>query len=98
VDLVRSGRSPSRRTIEEFVERAGEPAKLVAMFGSFGSGLVRTGDFSVAIEWADVEKLIARFAESKHPEAVRLQACVQLAEAVEKAGWSPIRTDNGDAA
>jgi len=67
------------------------PAEITvkARFPQFGRGYERKSDFSVAMRWGDVETLIQKFAELNHPDAVKLKAAVQLAQAAEEIGWQP---------
>jgi hypothetical protein len=56
-------------------------------FPRFGGGERRHSDFEVHVDWSDVEKIIEKFCEAKHPEAISLQEARKLAEAVKGAGW-----------
>jgi hypothetical protein len=60
---------------------------VVARFDRFGTGTNRKSDYEVLSEWQDVEEMILKFCQAGHPEALRLQAARQLAEAVKTAGW-----------
>jgi hypothetical protein len=56
-------------------------------FNRFGNGPLRTSDFVVRTKWEDVRKMIEKFSDAGHPEAVALQQAVQLAAAAKELGW-----------
>ena len=60
---------------------------VVARFDRFGGGINPKSDYEVLSEWQDVEELILKFCQAGHPEALKLQAARQLADAVKSAGW-----------
>jgi hypothetical protein len=60
---------------------------VVARFGRFEGGTNRRSDYEVLSEWQDVEEMILKFCQAGHPEALKLQAARQLADAVKTAGW-----------
>jgi hypothetical protein len=52
-------------------------------FKEFGRGPDNFSYFRASLNWADVEKIIAAFSASNHPNAVRIAKAVRLADAVE---------------
>jgi hypothetical protein len=56
-------------------------------FARFGGGQYRHSDFEVYVEWQDVEKIIEKFCEAKHPEAMAVQTARKLAATVKGLGW-----------
>jgi hypothetical protein len=62
--------------------------KAVAVtFPRFGEGARRQSDFEVCTEWEDVEKLIEKFCQTGHPQALALRDAAKLAAAVEELEW-----------
>jgi hypothetical protein len=57
-------------------------------FKRFGRGTERRSDFSVEVSWIDVRGFIRTFIEMGHPEALYLEQLIQLAQAIEKSGWT----------
>ena len=55
-------------------------------FGYFGEGdeRVRWPHFKVVVDWSDVEALIAKFHQMKHPKALRIKKAVKIAAALER--------------
>ena len=60
---------------------------VVARFDRFGKDINPKADYEVLSEWQDVEEMILKFCQAGHPEALKLQAARQLADAVKTAGW-----------
>jgi len=60
---------------------------VIARFPRFGGGEHRQSDFDVYVSWEDVEKILEKFCEAKHAEAIALQEARKLAEAIKDAGW-----------
>jgi hypothetical protein len=58
-----------------------------ANFHSFGRGSERASDFGVQVQWMMLKALFGNSLRKKHPTALRLQAALRFAEAVEQAGW-----------
>jgi|GraSoiStandDraft_59_1057299.scaffolds.fasta_scaffold777297_2 hypothetical protein len=92
MELIRWGQSHRRQSQDSlyYYEDAALQKKTVrARYKKFGRGSERKSWFSVSLEWEDVETIIRRFVEMKHPEALRLQSALRLAAAAQEAGWSP---------
>jgi len=55
-------------------------------FGYFGEGdeRVRWPHFKVVVDWSDVEALIAKFHQMKHPKALRIKKAGKIAAALER--------------
>jgi len=55
-------------------------------FGYFGEGdeRVRWPHFKVVVDRSDVEALIAKFHQMKHPRALRIKKAVKIAAALER--------------
>ena len=90
VELVRFGQSYKAKSQDVFHKVDNEePAfkKVRAQFYSFGRGVERTSDFSVNLRWKDVEAALKSFSEMGHPKAIKLRNALDLANAVEEAGW-----------
>ncbi|HUC48702.1 MAG TPA: hypothetical protein VMA30_04895 [Xanthobacteraceae bacterium] len=51
-------------------------------FSHFGRGEEKTSDFTVSLDWTDVEEIIETFAKMGKSEAVRLARAIRLADAV----------------
>ncbi len=66
-----------------------ETSKLRIKFEHFGRGEKRSPSFAVQVEWLDVKNFIREYIEMGHPEAVHLKEMIELADAIERAGWSP---------
>jgi len=58
-------------------------------FARFGGGEHRKSDYDVLTEWKDVEKIIDKFCEAKHPDALAIREGMKLAKAAEELGWKP---------
>jgi hypothetical protein len=54
------------------------------LFLKFGAGSERFSDFTVSLEWSDVEAIIRAFSDKGHLEAGRLERARMLAAAVEE--------------
>jgi len=92
-ELVRLGNAAFRKSDSQTYlvnDDSAEPDEKIvrSMFYSFGHGALRTSDFAVELKWGDIQTLIGSFVEMNHPEALRMQAALRLAEAAEQAGWS----------
>ena len=90
MQLIRWGQAYKRQVHNSFsrVEKTAYGSQAVrAYFRAFGHGMWRTSDFAVDIEWDDVTKIIRQYARLGHPEAVRVQSAIRLADAAEEAGW-----------
>jgi hypothetical protein len=93
-DLVRLGnaafrKSDSRTYLVNYDSAEPDEKTVRSMFYSFGHGSLRTSDFAIELKWEDMQTLMASFVEMNHPEALRIQVALRLAEAAEQAGWSP---------
>lgn len=60
---------------------------VVNRFPRFGGGKYRKSDYEVYAEWGDVEEMIEKFCDAKHPEAISLREARKLAAAVKGLGW-----------
>ncbi len=60
---------------------------VVTRFARFGGGKHRQSDFDVYAEWNDVEKIIEKFCEANHPQALALQEASKLLAALKSIGW-----------
>lgn len=67
----------------------GSGARVRIDFPRFGRGDQRKSDFAVEIDWIDMSRLLKKFVEIGQPDAIHLLRMVRLADAIEKAGWSP---------
>jgi hypothetical protein len=67
----------------------GEQDVVITSFPRFGGGTKRLSDFVVHTSWNDVEKIIAKFIEGKHPEALALKEARALGAAEKELGWTP---------
>ena len=93
----KKGEWPDNHVQEEFrIEKSEgwdfdfEAATIQVDFNRFGRGAERRSDFTVKINWIDVRGFIREFIEmGHHPDAKYLQRILQLAKAMENAGWSP---------
>jgi hypothetical protein len=68
----------------------GQPSNsvVVAHFDRFGGGKYRKSDYEVIVEWEDVEEIVAKFCEAKHPKALAFQEATKLLSALKQMGWS----------
>ncbi|MCP3372516.1 hypothetical protein [Bradyrhizobium cajani] len=92
MELLRYGKSYKAKSRNEFYKIDNtEPAhkQVRVNFLHFGRGYERTSDFGVNLRWLDVAAAITAFSEMGHPEAIRLRNALDLAKAVEEAGWQP---------
>lgn len=55
---------------------------VVTRFDRFGGGEKRYSDFEVILDWADFEKILEKFCEADHPEALALCEARKLGKAV----------------
>jgi len=55
---------------------------VVTCFRRFGGGRVRQSDFEVYVDWQDLEKIIEKFCDADHPQALALQEARKLADAL----------------
>jgi hypothetical protein len=56
------------------------PLQVVAVrFDRFGGGDYRKSDFDVVAEWKDIQKMIEKFCEAKHSDALALREAMKLA-------------------
>jgi hypothetical protein len=69
--------------------RGGDQDVVIISFPRFGGGTKRLSDFEVHSSWNDVEKIIAKFIEGKHPEALALKEARALGAAARELGWTP---------
>ena len=65
-----------------------DDARARVYFRRFGRGEKRRPSFAVEVNWIDVRALVRAFIEMEHSEALHLQEILQLAKAVESAGWT----------
>jgi hypothetical protein len=79
----------TRITIEGVEDRDPESSTLKVSFNRFGRGEQRRSNFVVEVNWLDVEGFLREFIELGHPEVLRHQRGIRLAEAIEQAGWAP---------
>lgn len=90
MELVRFGRSYTAQSQDAFYRIDNmEPAhkSLQVTFHSFGQGYERSSAFGIFVRWQDVEAAIQAFSEMGHPDAIRMRNALDLASAVERAGW-----------
>lgn len=64
----------------------GYDARVRINFPRFGRGDQRRSDFA---DWIDMSSLLRKFMEIGQPDAKHLLRMIKLADAIEKAGWSP---------
>lgn len=62
---------------------------VVVDFPRYGNGKKRQSDFEVTVQWEDVEKILEKFCEAAHPEALAMRSAARLAAAVRELGWQP---------
>lgn len=89
-DLLRLGSSYFRKTGSNCPCDSSDPDQkaLQSYFFGFGKGSERTSDFATVLRWKDIADAIQEFTKMNHPEALRIQAALRLAEAAESSGWS----------
>jgi hypothetical protein len=75
--------------IEKLEDGLPEYSKLRVDFKRFGRGEQRRSDFAVEMSWIDVQGFVRAFVEMGQPDALYLQRVIRLAEAIQRAGWSP---------
>ena len=56
-------------------------------FPRFGNGSKRQSDFKVLVRWEDMEKMLLKFCEVRHPKALAVQDAINLATAAKDLGW-----------
>lgn len=89
MDLIRWGQNHKQQTEDahyRFDDQSADEKFMQATFREFGYG-ERRGTFSVRYKWEDVAAAIRGFARMNHPEALRIQQALKLANGAEGAGW-----------
>ena len=89
MERIRWGQCHKQQTennLYRFENKPDDEKFMQATFREFGYG-ERRGTFSVRVKWEDIETYIRQFARMKHPEALRLQSALRLANKVEEAGY-----------
>jgi hypothetical protein len=66
-----------------------DDSKLRVNFKRFGRGELRKPSFAVEINWKDVRRFVREFIEMGHREADYLRRMLEVARAIERAGWQP---------
>ncbi len=90
MDLIRWGQAYQNKPHDEAyrIDDADPANKRVSLsFRGFGRGWERKSEFAVNVKWSDVQIAIQAFSKMGHPEAVKLRNALDLARAVEEAGW-----------
>jgi hypothetical protein len=88
MDLIRLGDACFEKQ-EDAVHQDEKRGKIGVIFRNFGHGTERTSDYTVELSWQDVENVIFEFARMNEHKALYLQEARKLAEAAERAGWTP---------
>ena len=90
MELVRFGQSYTIKAQDDFhTVDSTEPAskRVQVHFHHFGRGHDRRSVFGVNLRWQDLEAVLKAFSDMGHPRAIKLRNALDLANAVEGAGW-----------
>ena len=63
-----------------------DASKIKINFTNFGPS---HHDFTVQMNWLDVQSMVREFIEMGHPYALYLERVIRLADKIESAGWRP---------